>query len=102
MTTTTTSGTSSDRSVSGRADTGTVIVFTDPGRAALDRLAATLTAGCDPDSPDAVAGVLDRVLHAPIDQLAAALAPIPARPVPRPPGVRHHGTGRASTPRQAR
>jgi hypothetical protein len=75
MTTSSDSTTSSSGAV--RAEPGTVIVFTPQGLADLDRLAATLTAGCDHDTPAAIAGVLEQVLHAPLDDLAAALTSDP-------------------------
>jgi hypothetical protein len=99
--TTTTTNTTGSTSSGGRAGPGTVIAFTGRGHDALDRLAATLVAGCDSRNPDQVAGLLDQVLHAPLDELAAALAPIPPAQT-RPPGVRLDGTGRARTPGQTR
>ncbi|HEX5882601.1 MAG TPA: hypothetical protein VF468_30420 [Actinomycetota bacterium] len=90
--------TSSDSTSSsgGRAEPGTMIVFTPQGRAALDRLAATLTAGCDSNSSlDQIAGVLEQVLHAPLDDLAAALTPTPASTGFRPPALRRDTIGRA-------
>jgi hypothetical protein len=101
----TTSSTSSDSTSSsdkggsaGRAEPGTVIVFTPHGRAALDRLAATLTAGRGSNSGlDQIAGVLEQVLHAPLDDLAAALTPTPASTRSRPPAHRRDTTGRPPT-----
>jgi hypothetical protein len=96
---TTTTGTSSTSS-GGRAGPGTVIVFTPHGQDALDRLAATLVAGHE-HTPAGIALVLDQVLRAPLDQLAAALAPSPPAQT-RPPGRRRDGTGRARTLGQTR
>jgi hypothetical protein len=90
----TTNSDSMSSSAGGRAEPGTVVVFTPQGRAALDRLAATLSAGCDGNTPAAIAGVLEQVLHAPLDDLAAALTPTPAATGPRPPAHRHNTTGR--------
>jgi hypothetical protein len=96
-----TTNTSSSTSSGGRAGPGTVIVFTGRGQDALDRLAATLVAGCDSRNPDQVAGLLDQVLHGPLDQLAAALAPSPPAPT-RPPRLPHDLAGRARTLGQTR
>ncbi|HEX5878551.1 MAG TPA: hypothetical protein VF468_09545, partial [Actinomycetota bacterium] len=75
-----------------------MIVFTPRGRAALDRLAATLTTGCDTDSSlDQIAGVLEQVLHAPLDDLAAALTPTPASTGTAPPTLRRDTTSRDRT-----
>jgi hypothetical protein len=92
--TTTSSDSTTSSSAGGRAEPGAVIVFTPHGLAALDRLAATLSAGCDGNTPAAIAGVLEQVLHAPLDDLAAALTPTPAATGPRPPAHRHNTTGR--------
>jgi hypothetical protein len=94
--TTTSSDSTTSSSAGGRAEPGTVIVFTPHGLAALDRLAATLTAGCGSNSSlDQVAGVLEQVLHAPLDDLAAALTPTPPATPTRPPAHRRDTTGRA-------
>jgi hypothetical protein len=94
----TTSGDSTTSSSAGRAAPGTVIVFTPHGLAALDRLAATLAAGRDGDSGlDQIAGVLEQVLHAPLDDLAAGLTSDPRVDADRPPAHRRDTTGRART-----
>jgi len=55
-----------------RANDSTQVTFTERGEAALDELAAALTADI-PQDPAAIAAVLDRVLSADIEDLAAAV-----------------------------
>jgi hypothetical protein len=49
-----------------------VVTFTERGNAALDKLAATLAAGCD-GSPTSIADLLEHVLETDIEDLAEAL-----------------------------
>jgi len=50
-----------------------VVTFTACGNAALDQVAETLAAGCD-GSPTSIADILERVLKADIEDLAASLS----------------------------
>jgi hypothetical protein len=55
--------------------TGGVIAFTPRGEAALDQLATVLTAHCS-GTPEGIAQVLDKVMHADMADLAEALTAI--------------------------
>ena len=77
------------------AQQGTVR-FTARGEAALDALATALTARCS-GTPQDIATVLDQVLHADIDQLAAALTEV-SEACTSAEGVRPH---RPETPDEA-
>lgn len=60
-----------------RAGESMIVQFTDRGEAALDELAAVLTARCS-NSPEGIARVLDEVMHTPMRDLTASLDAIAA------------------------